>query len=127
PLPPPVTKEELKVVQAQESGVKVSEVVRIEGGMLIGGRAVWVDDKGEFLTMNDLVMRTGASVTERIENGKLSISGPGIVWGGLPSAEVEKVLPKMEPEESPVLDSKQNPLVHDPIERGDYDDGSGGY
>ncbi|MDH5669269.1 MAG: zonular occludens toxin domain-containing protein, partial [Nitrospira sp.] len=70
PLPPPVTKEELKVVQAQESGVKVSEVVRIEGGMLIGGRAVWVDDKGEFLTMNDLVMRTGASVTERIENGK---------------------------------------------------------
>ncbi|UVT22050.1 MAG: hypothetical protein H8K03_09245 [Nitrospira sp.] len=56
--------------------------LRIEGGMVMDGKAFWVDAQGRILTAGQIAALVGAPVTEQIIKGVPSLVSDRILWGG---------------------------------------------
>jgi len=56
--------------------------LRIEGGMVMDGKAYWVDAQGRILTAGQIAALVGAPVTEQIINGVPTLVSDRILWGG---------------------------------------------
>ncbi len=58
------------------------ERLRIEGGIVMNGKAYWVDAQGRILTAGQIAVPVGAPVMEQIVNGVPSLVSDRILWGG---------------------------------------------
>ncbi|UVT15534.1 MAG: hypothetical protein H8K04_00165 [Nitrospira sp.] len=56
--------------------------LRIEGGMVMDGKAYWFDAQGRILTAGQIAALVGAPVTEQIIKGVPSLVSDRILWGG---------------------------------------------
>jgi zona occludens toxin len=71
------------------------ERLRIEGGIVMNGKAYWVDTQGRILTAGQIAALIGAPVTEQIVNGVPSLVSDRILWGGEGSPPVmPQLLPR---------------------------------
>jgi zona occludens toxin len=65
-----------------------AERLRIEGGIVMNGKAYWVDAQGRILTAGQIAALVGAPVMEQIVNGVPSLVSDRILWGGEGSPSV---------------------------------------
>ena len=76
------------------AAVGIPERLRIEGGIVMNGKAYWIDAQGRILTAGQIAALVGAPVTEQIVNGVPSLVSDRILWGGEGSPPV---LPQLLP------------------------------
>jgi len=90
------------------------ERLRIEGGIVMNGKAYWVDAQGRILTAGQITALVGAPVTEQIVNGAPSLVSDRIVWGGegsppvLPQLLAREPLDEVAVEASPLFNEKED-------------------
>jgi zona occludens toxin len=73
----------------------IQERLRIEGGIVMNGKAYWVDAQGRILTAGQIAVLVGAPVTEQIVHGVPSLVSVRILWGGEGSPPVmPQLLPR---------------------------------
>lgn len=70
------------------AAVGTPERLRIEGGIVMNGKAYWVDAQGRILTAGQIAVLVGGPVTEQIVNGVPSLVSDRILWGGVGSPPV---------------------------------------
>ena len=101
--PPPSSPSE--VIQAR---------LRIEGGIVMNGKAYWVDAQGRILTAGQIAALVGAPVTEQIVNGVPSLVSERILWGGegsppvLPQLLARQPLDEVAAEASPLFNEHED-------------------
>ncbi|MDH5319055.1 MAG: hypothetical protein OEW14_11920 [Nitrospira sp.] len=87
----------------------IHERLRIEGGIVMNGKAYWVDVQGRILTAAQIAALVGAPVTEQIVNGVPSLVSDRILWGGegsppvLPQLLARQPLDEVAAESSPLF------------------------
>ncbi|GKS65373.1 hypothetical protein YTPLAS72_26770 [Nitrospira sp.] len=95
-LPAPTSESKPMLLQPAESPIStdslapppsspnevIQERLRIEGGIVMKGKAYWVDAQGRILTAAQIAALVGAPVTEQIVNGIPSLVSDRILWGG---------------------------------------------
>lgn len=104
PSPPPTTD------LAQER-------LRIEGGIVMNGKAYWVDAQGRILTAGQIAVLVGAPVTEQIVHGVPSLVSDRIVWGGEGSPPVMPQLLARQPLDEVAAES--SPLFNEQADKPD--------
>jgi zona occludens toxin len=77
---PPTTDSPVAVPSSAAGGTP--ERLRIEGGIVMNGKAYWVDAQGRILTAGQIAVLVGAPVMEQIVNGVPSLVSDRILWGG---------------------------------------------
>ena len=96
------------------SSLAPEERLRIEGGIVMNGKAYWVDAQGRILTAGQITALVGAPVTEQIVNGAPSLVSDRIVWGGegsppvLPQLLAREPLDEVAVEASPLFNEKED-------------------
>ncbi|MDH4078988.1 MAG: zonular occludens toxin domain-containing protein [Nitrospira sp.] len=99
---------------ATSPSLVTQERLRIEGGIVMNGKAYWVDAQGRILTAGQITALVGAPVTEQIVNGVPSLVSDRIVWGGegsppvLPQLLARQPLDEVAAESSPLLNEQEN-------------------
>jgi hypothetical protein len=73
------------------------ERLRIEGGIVMNGKAYWVDTQGRILTAGQIAALVGVPVTEQIIHGVPSLVSDRILWGGEGSPPVMPQLLSRQP------------------------------
>ena len=94
-----------------------SERLRIEGGIVMNGKAYWVDAQGRILTAGQIAALVGAPVTEQIVNGVPSLVSDRIVWGGEGSPPVMPQLLARQPLDEVAAES--SPLFNEQADKPD--------
>ncbi|MDR4469883.1 MAG: zonular occludens toxin domain-containing protein [Nitrospira sp.] len=90
------------------------ERLRIEGGIVMNGKAYWVDAQSRILTAGQIAALVGAPVTEQIVNGIPSLVSDHILWGGegsppvLPQLLARQPLDEVAAESSPLFNEQEN-------------------
>ncbi|MDH5725742.1 MAG: zonular occludens toxin domain-containing protein [Nitrospira sp.] len=93
------------------------ERLRIEGGIVMKGKAYWVDVQGRILTAGQIAALVGAPVTEQIVNGVPSLVSDRIVWGGEGSPPVMPQLLARQPLDEVAAES--SPLFNEQADKPD--------
>jgi len=92
----------------------IQERLRIEGGIVMNGKAYWVDAQGRILTAGQITALVGAPVTEQIVNGVPSLVSDRIVWGGegsppvMPQLLARQPLDELAAASSPLLNEQED-------------------
>ncbi|NGZ96707.1 MAG: hypothetical protein CV089_11395 [Nitrospira sp. WS110] len=94
-----------------------SERLRIEGGIVMNGKAYWVDAQGRILTAAQIAALVGAPVTEQIVNGVPSLVSDRILWGGEGNPPVMPQLLARQPLDEVAAES--SPLFNEHAEKPD--------
>jgi zona occludens toxin len=88
------------------SSLAPKERLRIEGGIVMNGKAYWVDTQGRILTAGQIAALVGAPVTEQIIHGVPSLVSNRILWGGEGSPPVmPQLLPRQPLDEAVTVSS----------------------
>lgn len=95
----------------------VQERLRIEGGIVMNGKAYWVDAQGRILTASQIAALVSAPVTEQIINGVPSLVSDRIVWGGEGSPPVMPQLLARQPLDE--IAAASSPLFNEQAEKPD--------
>ena len=96
------------------SSLAPEERLRIEGGMVMNGKAYWVDAQGRILTAGQIAALVGAPVTEQIVNGVPSLVSDRILWGGegsppvMPQLLARQPLDEVAAEASPLFNEQEH-------------------
>jgi len=93
------------------------ERLRIEGGIVMNGKAYWVDAQGRILTAGQIAALVGAPVTEQIVNGVPSLVSDRILWGGEGSPPVMPQLLARQPLDEVAAES--SPLFNEQADKPD--------
>jgi zona occludens toxin len=99
------------------SSLAPEERLRIEGGIVMNGKAYWVDAQGRILTVGQIAALVGAPVTEQIVNGVPSLVSDRILWGGEGSPPVMPQLLSRQPLDE--VAAVSSPLFQQPKEKPD--------
>jgi len=99
------------------SSLTPEERLRIEGGIVMKGKAYWVDAQGRILTAGQIAALVGAPVTEQIVNGVPSLVSDRIVWGGEGSPPVMPQLLARQPLDEVAAES--SPLFNEQADKPD--------
>jgi zona occludens toxin len=130
-LPPPPTDAQTVLLTRAESPAStdsvapppsspsevIQERLRIEGGIVMNGKAYWVDGQGRILTAEQIAALVGAPVTEQIAHGVPSLVSDRIVWGGEGSPPVLPQLLARQPLDDVAAES--SPLFNEHAEQPD--------
>ncbi|QPD02258.1 MAG: hypothetical protein Nkreftii_000032 [Candidatus Nitrospira kreftii] len=101
-------------LSATTATMPTQERLRIEGGIVMNGKAYWVDAQGRILTAGQIAALVGAPVTEQIVNGAPSLVSDRIVWGGegsppvMPQLLARQPLDEVAAETSPLFNEQEN-------------------
>ena len=96
------------------AAVGIPERLRIEGGIVMNGKAYWVDAQGRILTAGQIAALVGAPVTEQIVNEVPSLVSDRILWGGegsppvMPQLLARQPLDDVAAEASPLFTEKED-------------------
>jgi len=91
----------------------IDDRLRIEGGIVMKGKAYWVDAQGRILTAGQIAALVGSPVTEQIVNGVPSLVSDRILWGGegsppvMPQLLARQPLDEIAAESSPLFQQQE--------------------
>lgn len=113
PAASPTSTDPLTPPPSSADGVTPARL-RIEGGIVMNGKAYWVDAQGRILTAGQIAALVGAPVTEQIIKGVPSLVSDRILWGGegsppvLPQLLARQPLDEVAAETSPLFNEQEH-------------------